>query len=184
MKIPLALSGDDARRRIEERGYRVVGSREFESDQVYDRSDQELRRTGQLLRLRSARGGWTLTYKGPARANSIYKSREEIETTFTSAEEAGQALEYILAKLGYTPSWRYEKYRTAFQDDQDGAGKIFLDETPIGVFLELEGAEDWIDRTASRLGYSTSDYVTRSYASLYSSYLELHDGPADMLFSR
>jgi hypothetical protein len=34
-----------------------------------------------------------------------------------------------------------------------------LDETPAGVFLELEGPSRWIDRTARRLGFAESDYL-------------------------
>jgi adenylate cyclase class 2 len=46
-------------------------------------------------------------------------------------------------------------------------GTVTLDETPIGDFLELEGPSDWIDRTARDLGFSTSDYITSSYITLY-----------------
>ena len=42
-----------------------------------------------------------------------------------------------------------------------------LDETPVGVFLELEGTAHWIDRTAHRLGFGASHYITRSYGGLY-----------------
>jgi len=42
-----------------------------------------------------------------------------------------------------------------------------LDETPLGVFLELEGPARWIDRTARALGFSESDYITDSYAELH-----------------
>jgi len=34
---------------------------------------------------------------------------------------------------------------------------------PSGVFLELDGSPAWIDRTARRLGFSESQYITRSY---------------------
>ena len=184
VKIPFPAGARDAVLRIEDQGYRLLSPRTLESDQVFDRADQALRRGGQLLRLRSAGGRWTLTYKGPALKDpaALYKSREEIETNFSSSE----ALVLILQRLGYTPSWRYEKYRTAFGSMLDpaggGSGTIFVDETPIGVFLELEGAEDWIDRTALRLGFGPKDYVTLSYASLYQAHLRSHTGPPDMIF--
>lgn len=44
-----------------------------------------------------------------------------------------------------------------------------LDETPIGVFLELEGPKRVIDRAANKLGYAKSDYLTVSYLELYGS---------------
>ncbi|HEY4364351.1 MAG TPA: class IV adenylate cyclase [Bryobacteraceae bacterium] len=184
VKIPFPAGARDAVFRIEACGYQLLSPRTLETDQVFDRADRSLRREGQLLRLRSAGGKWTLTYKGPASKNPamLYKSREEIETNFSSFE----ALVLILERLGYTPSWRYEKYRTAFGPIVDSAGgemgTIFVDETPIGVYLELEGAESWIDRTAARLGFSAKDYVTLSYAALYQAYLEFHQGPPDMIF--
>jgi adenylate cyclase class 2 len=42
-----------------------------------------------------------------------------------------------------------------------------LDETPIGLYLELEGSPRWIDRTALRLGFRKADYITASYGRLY-----------------
>jgi adenylate cyclase class 2 len=192
VKIPFPASAAEALRLILERGYEIVSPRTLESNQMFDRSDQELRKSGQLLRLRFAGDLWTLTYKGPAGAGSAYKSREEIETSFPAAGEepgkrSGESLVRILEKLGYTPSWRYEKYRTGFRSTPESggeAGTLYLDETPIGVFLELEGPEDWIDRTAVHLGFSTKDYVILSYAALYQSHLENHVGPPDMVFSK
>ena len=177
IKIPFPVGAAEALRLIQERGYPLVSPRTLESDQVFDLPDQSLRRAGQLLRLRSAGGQSILTYKGPV-LPSRHKSREEIETSFSSSA----ALEQILERLGYTPSFRYQKYRTAFRTVGE-SGTVFLDETPIGVFLELEGPADWIDRTAIHLGFAESDYVTRSYASLYASHLEHHLGPRDMLFA-
>jgi adenylate cyclase, class 2 len=181
VKIPFPAGAGKAVLLIEERGYRVCSPRTLESDQVFDRPDRELRQSGQLLRLRSAGDRWTLTYKGPAQSATRYKSREEIETACSSSD----GMVRILAKLGYTPSWRYEKYRTAFRAmlaSTSEPGTVFLDETPMGVFLELEGPEDWIDSTAVHLGFTEKEYVTLSYASLYRAYLQSHDGPPDMIF--
>ena len=49
-------------------------------------------------------------------------------------------------------------------------GKVLLDETPIGNFLEIEGSPRWIDRTARALGFFDGDYITRSYGYLYLAY--------------
>jgi hypothetical protein len=58
-----------------------------------------------------------------------------------------------------------------------------LDETPIGNFLELEGSPRWIDRTARLLGFSSSDYINRSYGYLYLAFCrERRIRPKDMLF--
>ena len=76
------------------------------------------------------------------------------------------ALEQILCEIGYHPIFRYEKFRTEYAKAQN-SGKIMLDETPIGNFIEIEGSPRWIDRTAKVLGFSTADYITRSYGYLY-----------------
>jgi hypothetical protein len=45
--------------------------------------------------------------------------------------------------------------------------KVEFDETPVGLFLELEGNADAIDRAAVRLGYSSADYLTSTYGAIY-----------------
>ena len=42
-----------------------------------------------------------------------------------------------------------------------------LDETPVGTYIELEGSETWIDRTARRMGFDENDYICASYGRLY-----------------
>ncbi len=186
IKIPMRNGAGPARQLIEEHGYRMIAPRTLQVDQVFDFPDRALRLSGRLLRLRSEsrgpehgpaeNGRGILTYKGPVAAGP-HKSREELET---SAED-GARLAQILGRLGFVPSFRYEKYRTTFQTPGE-SGLVTLDETPIGVFLELEGPGDWIDRTAQRLGFAPGDYVTASYAALYRDFLNSHQGPPDMLF--
>lgn len=152
------------RHRIEELGYSVKIPRTLESDQLYDRGDQSLRHSDQILRLRTRGSRSTLTYKGPAQ-RAPHKSREELEVDISD----GATFERILDALGYQATFRYQKFRTTFAAEGQ-PGLVTLDETPIGEFLELEGEADWIDRTAASLGFELSDYVTASYASLYREY--------------
>jgi adenylate cyclase, class 2 len=62
---------------------------------------------------------------------------------------------------------------------------IELDETPIGVFVELEGPAKAIDRAAQALGFAEKDYILGNYMVLY---LEDCRGrgeePQHMLFAR
>ena len=163
IKLRLADGAAGARALLGQRGYTAAGPRLLESDQLFDR-EGELRQSDRILRLRSSGERWTLTYKGPA-GRSPHKSREELEVDFSS----GPSLVSILEALGYQPSFRYEKFRTKFTAPGE-PGIVTIDETPIGDFLELEGPAYWIDETAVRLGYSTTDYLTVSYASLYREY--------------
>ena len=158
-------------------GFGPSGPRQLESDQAFDLPSGELRRTDRLLRLRSAGGKWTVTYKGPAEG-ILHKSREEVETEVSD----GPAFIQILAGLGYQPSFAYEKFRTTFHAPGE-PGIVTLDETPIGDFLELEGPESWIDPTAIRLGFAPADYLTLSYAALYEHHRQAHGiVPRDMKF--
>jgi adenylate cyclase class 2 len=180
IKLRLAHGPGPAKALLEQNGFHATGPRQLEIDQTFDLPTGELRQSGRLLRLRSAGGRWTVTYKGPADASLQHKSREEIESDVTD----GPGFVQILERLGYKLSFGYEKFRTTFKTPGD-QGIVTLDETPIGDFLELEGPGYWIDQTAIRLGFGAADYITSSYAALY----EEHRGaqetvPRDMKFHR
>lgn len=147
----------------------MVEPRGLERNTVYDTPERELLESGRLLRLRSARGSYVLTVKGPVASGERHKLRDEFEIESPDSE----ALRGILTTLGYRPVWRYEKYRTAFHREGDDGG-VLLDETPIGDFIELEGTRDWIDRTAAELGYTLEQYILKSYGTLYREYATDH----------
>jgi len=169
---------------IESKGYTMRKVRTLEIDQIYDRGLGELREAGKLLRLRRTGSGIdaleknaTITYKGPAEVGR-YKSREEIEFFVDDAENCV----LVLDRLGYQPAFRYEKFRTMYWKEGE-PGVITVDETPMGVFVELEGGKDWIDSAAERLGAGVSQYITASYASLYREYRQGNKVlPPDMVF--
>ncbi len=178
VEIKLEVASPRAAQRIlRSAGFQVRCRRVLEDNVVFDTADLMLRGNGQLLRVRHAGPIDTLTYKGPP-APGKYKSREELELQISDAHEAA----LILERLGFTPVFRYQKYRTEYARPRE-RGIVTLDETPIGCFFEIEGAPEWIDRTARRLGYSEADYVTASYGTLYRQYCEAHGvEPADMVF--
>ena len=182
IKLRWPSSPAEARAHIERHGYQVIEPRILESDRLFDRATGELKQGDQILRLRrtgpkEGGAGATVTYKGPA-FRERYKSREEIEFQVSDAE----AFTHMLERLGYLPRFRYEKYRTKFAAPGE-PGIITVDETPMGVFLELEGAKSWIDGTAGRLGFALSAYSTASYAALYGEYREGNkEAPPDMIF--
>ncbi|HVV43693.1 MAG TPA: class IV adenylate cyclase [Bryobacteraceae bacterium] len=177
-----------ARKILREGKFRRDGSRVFEQNLVLDNAQGNLKRKGLLLRLRTTGkrgkpGEALCTFKGPAgETPSHHKIR--IEREFT-AGDANECLA-VFAGIGFHPAFRYEKFRTKFSRRRRGAGKqghIVLDETPMGVFLELEGPAAWIDRTAKDLGFSRNDYITMSYARLWEQWRDEHAIPAgDMVF--
>ncbi len=178
IKLAVASVGE-GRRLLRAHGFRRVHRRMFQDDTVLDDARRSLKRTGCLLRLRRSGARAWLTYKGPAEPGR-HKEREEIEILLTARGLTAAA--QILARLGFHPVFRYQKFRTEYRRDGE-AGLVALDETPIGVFLELEGSPAWIDRTAQRLGFSPSDYITATYADLYLEHCKRIGGkPDEMVF--
>ena len=144
-------------------GFRLVTERTFESNTLYDTADRELRGRRQILRLRNYGERCTVTHKRQSDANDgdlRYKTRIETE----SVVEDCDALAEIFSQLGYGPVFRYEKFRTEWEMD---AGHLVLDETPIGVWAELEGAPAWIDAMLERLGVDADACLTDSYGTLF-----------------
>ncbi|PYT21504.1 MAG: class IV adenylate cyclase [Acidobacteria bacterium] len=158
LEIPSAAFG---RRVLSGAGFGISRRRVFEINLVFDTPDRAIRRARALLRVREAGGASTLTYKG-APVPGKHKSREEVETGISDAEK----MRTVLERAGFEVVFRYEKFRTEYAKTSEH-GLALLDETPIGYYLELEGAPQWIDRTARRLGFSEADYITESYARLY-----------------
>lgn len=154
------------RRRLREAGFRIHRRRVFERNAMFETEPPSLRPRGCVVRLREAGNRFTMTYKGPASVGK-HKSREEIEFTVSDAAAAQE----FLGRLGYQSKFIYEKYRTEFVEQEPG-GIVTLDETPIGIYAELEGTEKWIDSTARILGIADKDYITSSYGALYLQWCE------------
>jgi adenylate cyclase class 2 len=168
---------------------KLTRARVHERNTLYDTPNGDLARHGQMLRLRvespAARANGTgkrrktargkpesctwLTLKGPANGAKAsnpgrYKVRQERELRiFDHPEEMPK----ILEALGLRPWFRYEKFRSTFQLPRMKRLKLVLDETPIGLFVELEGERGEIDRAADLLGFARSDYIAKSYGALF-----------------
>lgn len=145
--------------RLRGAGFRMVTPRTHELNTLYDLPGEVLRARKELLRIRKYGSEWTLTHKSRGEIGR-HSSRVEIETGVVD----GKKMDAILRALGYSPSFRYEKFRAEWTD---GKGQVVVDETPIGDFCEIEGAPRWIDVTAKKLGVTTADYITKNYAGLF-----------------
>jgi len=179
----LARDRKQMRKRLAQLAFKVFKARHFESNYLFDFPDLRLCRSGCLLRLRFAGAESLLTFKGPPLRTRRYGSRREIETRV----EDGALLQEVLKSLGLKSVFVYEKYRTIFAGANragfHGSPLVAYDETPIGNYLELEGPEKWIDKVASRLGYSPRDYITSTYLALYiQKCREEHRKPGNMVF--
>jgi adenylate cyclase class 2 len=204
LKIDDVKSFQRALRKI---GAKDVGlGRVHEENVIFDTPEGEVGKRGQVLRIRTETGSkrgknrrftkrFLLTFKRPALPEvpgegqppegTAYKVREEMEVEITEAE----ILTKIFEGLGMKGWFRYEKYRTTYKIA--GSKKwakgllVEMDETPIGVFAELEGPPEAIDQAAQELGFSKNDYILRNYLSLYvEDCRERGVEPSDMVFRK
>ena len=177
VKVPVA-SAARARRLLRQAGFRPLTRRTFEANTIFDTPSFDLKKRDALLRLRRFGSKCVLTFKGPATKEGRHKSRTEAEVEVSDNPTAT----WILEQLGLRPVFRYEKYRTIYART-GGGGFVFLDETPIGCFLELEGPPRWIKRVATDIGLTTTCFLTDTYPELYQKYRRrCGQAPKDMVF--
>ena len=136
---------------------------------------ETLRQRRCVLRVRVESGKSLLTFKGPVQPSPM-KLREEIETVVGDGETMLRCLE----ALGYNVWFRYQKYREEFALNDV---VIAIDETPVGVFVEVEGGEQGILEVTRAMGLTEADFVLDSYRALFMEHRRAHGLPAtDMLF--
>jgi adenylate cyclase, class 2 len=150
----------------------------LEQNTVYDTPGSYFRRCGRLLRLRletpapfgsplrRSHRRAVLTSKAPPlrrrHQSSLRRYKERLERELVIRAQARWPR--LLRSLGLRPAFLYEKYRTSFKLPRL---HLDLDETPAGVFLELEGAPQAIDRAARALGFTPHDYYRGTYWDVY-----------------
>jgi adenylate cyclase class 2 len=164
-------SAETARERLRRVGAQLARERHFEDNVLFDDRAGSLRESGTVLRLRRTPRGGVLTFKGPREIEEGVKSREERETAVEAPDQVGA----ILRNLGYRPTFRYQKYRESWTHHGQ---EIEVDETPIGVFLEIEGDLEGIRAVAAELGFSPADFIAESYVGLFFA----GGGQGDMVF--
>jgi adenylate cyclase, class 2 len=168
-------SADEAREAVIAAGAMPRYGRRLQEDALLDTEDEQLRRQRCVLRVRMENGKSRLTWKGPVQP-SVMKVREEIETVVGD----GEVLLRVFGELGLHVWFRYEKYREEFSHEDV---IVAIDETPVGVFVEIEGTENGISEMSSALGRTPDDYILDSYRSLFLQHREQHGlTGSDMVF--
>jgi adenylate cyclase class 2 len=157
----------------------VPGTSSLEHDVLLDDRNGSLRRRGVAVRIRETAGSALLTFKGPKEVRAGVRSRVELET------EVGDArmIAAVLSELGLEPVFRYEKRRTPWRFGGPARPLVVVDETPIGLFAEIEGDEEAIRGLASELGVGENEFLSESYAALYFAARDQDPSlPGDMVF--
>ena len=168
-------SAPEARAAVMATGAVPLLGRRLQEDALLDTPDEQLRHQRSALRLRRENGSSRITFKGPVQPD-VMKVREEIETIVGD----GEVLRRVFEALGLRIWFRYEKYREEFSH-QDVI--VAIDETPVGVFVEIEGAERGITEMTAALGRTPADFIVQSYYSLFMQHRQAQGTTAhDMVF--
>lgn len=152
---------------------------EDEANLLLDDDVLSLRRAGRALRVRVANGRGVLTFKGPASFEGGVKSRLELE----SGVDAPENVLALLDALGYRPRFRYEKRRTPWRFADPARPLVVVDETPLGLFAEIEGEIGAVRAFAAELGVAEEAFLRSSYWGLWVAAREEDPRlPEDMVF--
>ena len=188
-EVKLAFaSADAARAAVAGLGAAPRRARRLQDDRLLDMADGRLRTARSTLRVRIESpaaaaedgGGATsgtaaataaVTFKGPPQPD-VMKVREERETAVAD----GEAMLAVLEASGFEVIWRYQKYRQEFDC---GGAIVAIDETPAGVYVELEGDEASVTALALALERGTEDYINASYRGLWEDYCGARGRPVD-----
>ena len=115
-----------------------------------------------------------MTY--PDSVRFLYALGNEIKTAKLGLDR----IRTVLEALGFQVWFRYQKYREEFTVADV---IVAIDETPVGVWVEIEGGERGIAVTAEALGRGPGDYLLDSYRNLFVRHCEQSGVPVtDMLF--
>ena len=168
-------SPEQARAAVLAAGATPLRCRRLQEDALLDTEDEQLRRQRCVLRVRMENGKSRLTYKGPVQPSTM-KVREELETVVGD----GEMLLRVFGELGLHVWFRYEKYREEFSHEDV---IVAIDETPVGVFVEIEGSEQGIADMTVSLGRASDDYIVDSYRSLFLQHRDQYGlNVSDMVF--
>ncbi len=151
---------DAIKARIEAAGGVVNAPRVFEKNIRFEDAHGELAQSSSVLRLRYDTRA-RLTYKDGQKVHDQYGStRFEAEVEVSDLD----TMQIILERLGFYPSFIYEKYRTTYEL---AGAEIMLDELPFGSFVEIEGEEATIGAVLEAVDFGKAKRYTNSYSVLF-----------------
>lgn len=154
-------------------------ARTFERNLLLDTADRALSAGGCRLRLRQNGDQKILTFKRTQKLENGIAYREEIESDFGDLDN----MKLIFSRLGFDPFFVYEKYRRVYQLENT---KVMVDETPIGLYVEIEGADEAsIHSVCDKLGLDWENRIDQSYQTLFVNWAAEHRySGAHMVFAQ
>ncbi|MDA2933740.1 class IV adenylate cyclase [Acidobacteria bacterium AH-259-D05] len=155
---------DPIRTRLTELGARCVSSRQEEENVLFDFPDRNLEAAGCAIRLRIYGEHTLLTFKGKIQDDPHYKKREELESSVSDAEK----MKAILQALGMEACFKYSKFREIYRISLNQQRvEVCLDETPVGIFVEIEGSPPAIEDLAAHFGWTSDLFIRKNYVEMY-----------------
>jgi adenylate cyclase, class 2 len=136
--------------RLRAGGARLIADR-TDADCYYTVPGRDLKRTGEVFRLRRTGERSCLTYKGPRRPGPT-KTRPEVEVPLAPGDQPAEDLHRVLTQLGFGTVAIVQKNRRIYKWQRNGfALEACLDELAgVGRFVELEVLADEADATAAQ----------------------------------
>ena len=143
----------------------------------YQHRGGDMDERGATLRLRKIGDFTVLTYKERVKSENGAKRKIEFETSVSDVE----ATEGIIERLGYRLTAVYEKRRKYWHFDDV---EIVLDELPFGLYMEIEGSDEAIEKAAKKLGLKEIELEPRGYPRLTIKYGAMNGDVAEAKFER
>lgn len=143
----------------------------------YQHRGGEMDERGATLRLRKIGDFTVLTYKEKVKSDEGTKQKIEYETIVSDVE----AMEQIIERLGYRLTAVYEKRRKYWKLNDV---EVVLDELPFGLFMEIEGTIEGIDKAEKKLGLKDAEREPRGYPRLTVKYGKTNGEVAEAKFER
>jgi len=143
----------------------------------YQHRGGDMDERGATLRLRKIGDFTVLTYKERVKSENGAKRKIEFETSVSDVE----ATEGIIERLGYRLTAVYEKRRKYWHFDDV---EVVIDELPFGLYMEIEGTDDAIQKVEKKLGLKELEHEPRGYPRLTIKYGKMKGDVAEAKFER
>lgn len=126
----------------------------------YDNDDLKYSNNGIFIRTKSGMKNVLTLKEIPTDSSNTSFERITTEIEVDNINKIG----YILEKMGLTKKFIMEKYRLFFKYDNVD---ILIDELPFGIYLEIKGEDNEINRVTKMLNIDEADLIKMTYWDIY-----------------